>query len=89
MAIEKRVEVHIIFSKYIFPYLVLGSSLTESTMVLLKDYSKAGTGRVELHVNFDSVCTQLRRCYKINSSWLRLVLYSASQNGPISRWRFR
>jgi hypothetical protein len=45
MAIEKRVEVHIIVSKYIFPYLVLGSSLTESTIALLKDYSKAGTGR--------------------------------------------
>ena len=49
MAIEKRVEVHIIVSKYIFPYLVLGSSLTQSTitqstMTLLKDYSKAGTG---------------------------------------------
>jgi hypothetical protein len=44
MAIEKRVEVHIIVSKYIFSYLVLGSSLTQSTMTLLKDYSKAGTG---------------------------------------------
>ena len=43
MAIDKRVEVHIIVSKYIFPYLVLGSSLTQSTMALLKDYSKAGT----------------------------------------------
>ena len=32
MATEKRVEAHIIFSKYIFPYLVLGSSLTQSTM---------------------------------------------------------
>ena len=45
MAIEKRVEVHIIVSKYIFPYLVLGSSLRESTMTLLKDYSKAGAGQ--------------------------------------------
>ena len=45
MAIEKRVEVHIIVSKYIFPYLVLGSSLTQSTMTLLKDYSKASSGR--------------------------------------------
>jgi hypothetical protein len=44
MAIEKRVEVHIIVSKYIFSYLVLGSSLTQSTMTTLKDYSKAGTG---------------------------------------------
>jgi hypothetical protein len=32
MAIEKRVKAHIIVSKYIFPYLVLGSSLTQSTM---------------------------------------------------------
>ena len=45
MAIEKQVEAHIIVSKYIFPYLVLGSSLTLSTMTLLKYYSKAGTGR--------------------------------------------
>ena len=36
MAIEKRVEAHIIVSKYIFPYLVLGSSLTQSTTTLLK-----------------------------------------------------
>ena len=41
MAIEKRVEAHIIVSKYIFPYLVLGSSLTQSTTTLLKNYSKA------------------------------------------------
>jgi hypothetical protein len=45
MAIEKRVEEHIIVSKYIFPYLVLGSGLTQSTITLLEDYSKAGTGR--------------------------------------------
>ena len=45
MAIEERVEAHIIVSKYIFPYLVLGSSLTQSTMTQLKEYSKAGTGR--------------------------------------------
>ena len=41
MAIEKRVEAHIIVSKYIFLYLVLGSSLTQSTTTLLKNYSKA------------------------------------------------
>jgi hypothetical protein len=57
MAIEKRVEAHIIVSKYIFPYLLLGSRLTQSTMTLLKDYSKAGTGRVELHESCDSVST--------------------------------
>jgi hypothetical protein len=57
MAIEKRVEAHIIVSKYIFPYLLLGSSLTQSTMTLLKDYSKAGIGRVELHESCDSVST--------------------------------
>ena len=45
MAIEKRVEAHIIVSKNIFPYLVLGSSLTQSTMTLLKDFSNTGTGR--------------------------------------------
>ena len=45
MAIEERVEAHIIVSKYIFPYLVLGSSLTQSAMTILKDYSKADTGR--------------------------------------------
>jgi hypothetical protein len=38
-------EAHIIVSKYIFPYLFLGSSLTQSTMTQLKEYSKAGTGR--------------------------------------------
>jgi hypothetical protein len=45
MAIVKRVEAHTIVSKYMFPYLDLGSSLTQSTMTLLKNYSKAGTGR--------------------------------------------
>jgi hypothetical protein len=39
MAIEKRVVI------YIFPYLVLGSGLTQSTVTLLEDYSKAGMGR--------------------------------------------
>ena len=57
MAIEKRVKVHIIVSKYIFPYLVLRSSLTQSTMTLLKDYSKAGTGRRGATRKFDSVST--------------------------------
>jgi hypothetical protein len=52
MAIEKRVEAHIIFSKYIFPYLVLGSSFAQSTMTLLKDYSKAGTGGSEVLIRF-------------------------------------
>ena len=45
MAIEKRVEAHIIFSKYRFPYLVWGSGPIQSTMTLLKDYSKADTNR--------------------------------------------
>ena len=45
MAVEERMEVHIIVSKYIFPYFVLGCSLTQSTMTQLKEYSKAGTGR--------------------------------------------
>ena len=45
MAIEKRVEAHIIVSKYRFPYLVLGSGTTQSTITLLKDSSKEGTGR--------------------------------------------
>ena len=45
MAIEKRVEEHIIDSKCRFPYLVLGNGPTQSTMTLRKDYSKAGTGR--------------------------------------------
>ena len=40
MAIEKRV-----YSKYIFPYLVLGSGPIQSTMTLLKDNSKSDTGR--------------------------------------------
>jgi len=44
MAIEKRVEAHIIVSKYRFPYLVLGSGPTQSTITLLKDHSKEGTG---------------------------------------------
>jgi hypothetical protein len=38
MAIEKRVVIHI------FPYLVLRSGLSQSTITLLEDYSKAGTG---------------------------------------------
>ena len=42
MAIEKRVVI------YIFLYLVLGSVLTQSTITLLEDYSKAGIGGVEL-----------------------------------------
>ena len=42
---KKRVEAHIIVSKYRFPYLVLGSSLAQSTITLLKDYSKAGKGQ--------------------------------------------
>jgi hypothetical protein len=40
MAIEKRV-----YSKYRFPYLVLGNGPIQSTMTLLKDYSKSDTGR--------------------------------------------
>ena len=39
MAIEKRVVI------YIFPYLVLGSGLTQSTITLLEDYSKTGMAR--------------------------------------------
>jgi hypothetical protein len=38
MAIDKRVAI------YIFPYLVLGSGLTQSTIILRDDYSKAGMG---------------------------------------------
>ena len=45
MAIEKRVEAHILVSKYRLPYLVLGSGPTQSTITLLKDSSKEGTGR--------------------------------------------
>ena len=43
MAIETRVVI------YIFPCLVLGSGLKQSTLTLLEDYSKAGMGGVELH----------------------------------------
>ena len=45
MAIEKRVEVHIIVSKYRSPYLASGSGSTQSTITLLKDSSKEGTDR--------------------------------------------
>ena len=45
MAIEKRVEPHIIVSKYMFPYLASGSGSTQSTITLLKDSSKEGTDR--------------------------------------------
>jgi hypothetical protein len=45
MAIEKRVEAHIIVSKYGFPYLASGSGSTQSTITLLKDSSKEGTDR--------------------------------------------
>ena len=39
MAIENRVAI------YIFPYLVLGSGPTQSTITLLENYSKAGMDR--------------------------------------------
>jgi hypothetical protein len=39
------VEAHIIVSNYRFPYLVLGSGPTQSTITLLKESSKAGKGR--------------------------------------------
>ena len=45
MASGKRVEAHIIFSNYRLPYLVLRSGPTQSTTTLLKESSKAGTGR--------------------------------------------
>jgi hypothetical protein len=45
MTIEKRVEAHIIVSKYRFPYLASGSGSTQSTITLLKDSSKEGTDR--------------------------------------------
>jgi hypothetical protein len=45
MASGKRVVAHIIASNYRFPYLVLGSGPTQSTISLLKESSKAGTGR--------------------------------------------
>jgi hypothetical protein len=45
MALEKQVEAHIKVSKYRFPYLVLGSGTIQSTMPVLKDDSKTGTGR--------------------------------------------
>jgi hypothetical protein len=55
MAIKELVEAHIIVSKYIFPYLALGSSLTQSTMTQLKEYSKAGTGRSGATRKIDSL----------------------------------
>ena len=45
IASGKRVEAHIIVSNYRFPYLVLGSGPTQSTITLLKESSKAGKGR--------------------------------------------
>ena len=45
IASGKRVEAHIIVSNYRFPYLVLGSGPTKSTITLLKESSKAGKGR--------------------------------------------
>jgi hypothetical protein len=45
MAIEKRVEAHIIVSKYRFPYLIFGSDPTQSTITLLKNSSKENTHR--------------------------------------------
>jgi hypothetical protein len=44
MAIEKRVEAHIIVSKYRFPYLVLGSC--PITRQLLQDQQLSGTSRL-------------------------------------------
>ena len=45
IASGKRVEAHIIVNTYRFPYLVLGSGATRSTISLLKESSKAGTDR--------------------------------------------
>ena len=45
MASGKRMEAHIIVSNYRFPYLILGSGPTQSRITLLKESSKAGTGR--------------------------------------------
>jgi hypothetical protein len=44
MAIEKRVEAHIIVSKYRFPYLVLGSG--PITWQMLQDQQLSGTPRL-------------------------------------------
>ena len=57
MAIEKRVEEHIIDSKCRFPYLVLGSGPTQSTMTLRKTIQKPVRAGVELHECVDSVST--------------------------------
>jgi hypothetical protein len=45
IAIEKRVEAHIIVSTYRFPYLFIGRGLIQSTIILLKDSSKEGSRR--------------------------------------------
>ena len=88
MASGKRVEAHIIVSNYRFPYLVLGSGPTQSTTTLLKESSKAGTGRSIAAWMFCFDFHWLHRCYKSYIPQLRIVLYSCSRNMSLSCWRF-
>ena len=41
----KREEAHIMVSKYVFPYSMLGSGPRQSALTLLKDYAKENTYR--------------------------------------------
>ena len=88
MASGKRVEAHIIVSNYRFPYLILGSGPTQSRITLLKESSKAGTGRSVAAWMFCFGFPWLHRCYKSYIPQLRLVLYSCSRKRPLSCWRF-
>ena len=88
MVSGKREEAHIIVSNYRFPYLVLGSGPTQSRITLLKEYSKAGTGRSVAACMFCFGFPLLHRCCKSYIPQLRLVLYSCSKNRPLSCWRF-
>ena len=51
---KKPEEAHSMVSKYVFPYLVLGSGPTQSTLTLPKDASKESTYGVEVHESFES-----------------------------------
>jgi hypothetical protein len=88
IASGKGVEAHIIVSNYRFPYLVLESGPTQSTITLLKESSKAGTGRSVAAWMFWFGFPWFDMCYKSYSPWLLLVLYSCSRNGSISFWMF-
>ena len=81
IASGKRVEAHIIVSNYRFTYLSLESGPAQSTITLLKESSKAGTGRSVAAWMFWFGFPWFEMCYKSYNPWLLLLLYSCSRIG--------